>query len=381
MTHRLYLDWNSTSPLLPAVRDAMARALDDVPGNASSIHQDGQRARATVERARRAVARAIDAPPQAVVFTGGATEGNNHVLTTHARFTQEPYILCSAVEHPSVLEVVEELGRRGGVRVDVIPVDRRGRLDMEWLEQRLRAERVTLVSVMWANNETGNVYDTAALAALAHAHGAKMHVDATQALGRIPCSFAACGAEYLTLSFHKTGGPKGVGAIAVKEGVVLEAMMAGGHQERGRRPGTENVLALTGVLALCDEVTKHGTQWAEDMERGRRLALKVLEREGAEFVVRGDEEARLPNTLNVALDGVGGEDLLVALDLEGLSVSSGSACTAGSLEPSHVIMAMGYEPEDAKRSVRISLGPTTTPGVVEQAMVRVAQAARKMSAW
>jgi len=172
----MYLDWNATSPRLPAVRDAMARSLGDVPGNASSIHQDGQRARATVERARRAVARAINAPPQAVVFTGGATEGNNQVLTTHAAYTPEPYILCSAVEHPSVLEVVEHLGTRGAARVGLIPVDRDGRLDMDWLSETLAREPVTLVSVMWANNEMGNVYDTRAIAGLAHEHLSLIHI-------------------------------------------------------------------------------------------------------------------------------------------------------------------------------------------------------------
>ena len=356
---RIYLDWNATAPLLPEVRAAMARALEVPWGNASSIHREGQAARSVIERARRAVARAVGAPGQSVVLTGGATEGNNQVLRTHVRYCEQPHILASQVEHPSVVEVLEDLERQG-CRVSRLSVDVQGRLDLAQAERRL-AEDVTLLSVMWANNESGNIYPVEQLGRLAAAAGAKFHVDGTQALGRIPLNFGDTQAHFMTLSFHKMGGPKGIGAVVLREGEVLEAMLLGGHQERGRRPGTENVLAAVGLEAAAKAVVACGPGWHAALRSKRALFLERL-RAGLPSGVmslRGDQEACLPNTLNVAFEGVSGEDLLLALDLAGISASSGSACTAGSLEPSHVILAMGFAPEDASRSLRFSFGPTT----------------------
>ncbi len=355
---RFYLDWNATAPLLPEVKDAMIEALESAPGNASSIHQEGQMARAIVERARRALAQACDTTAGSIVFTSGATEANNQVLRTHARFAKKPFIVCSAVEHPSVLEVVEELGKQKGVRTAIIPVDRQGRLDLEALRALLE-QGVTLVSVMYANNEIGNVYPVREVAEMAHEYGALCHVDATQALGRLPLSFREAGADIMTLSAHKMGGPKGVGALITREGLVVEAMLAGGHQERGRRPGTENVPVVAGLEAAARAVLAHREEWTARMERRREYFLQRLaERLGEEgFELRGDQKNRLPNTVNVAFDGVSGEDALLSLDLAGVSASSGSACTAGSIEPSHVVLAMGYDSANAKRSVRFSFGP------------------------
>lgn len=379
MMQRTYLDWNATAPLLPEVKAAMIRALDEAHGNASSVHREGQAARSIVERARRAVARAVGAAPQAVVLTGGATEGNNQTLRAHARYTQGAHIACSAVEHPSVLEVVRALGDAGEARVTVLPVDRQGRLVMEAVQAALD-DGVTLLSVMWANNEVGNVYDVRALAALAHTHGALLHVDATQALGRLSVRFDEAQIDLMTLSAHKMGGPKGVGAIVVREGVVLEATLAGGHQERGRRPGTENVPALAGLEAAARAVTAQLPAWIDDLGKKRALLLDTLTQEGVPFEVRGDPEAHLQNTLNLAFGEVDGEDLLLALDLEGLSLSSGSACTAGSIEPSHVLLAMGYDPRTARQSVRLSFGPTTSPDALTAAAARIAQTVRRLMA-
>ena len=366
---RIYLDWNATAPTLPSVREAMVEALEGVPGNASSIHQHGQRARALVEEARRALASAVGAPGQSVVLTGGATESNNQVLRSHVHREESPAILCTAVEHPSVLEVVERLGGEG-VEVDVAAVDDAGRLDLDWLEARL-AEGVTLVSAMWANNEIGNVYPVEKIAEIAHEHGALLHVDATQAFGRVPVDFAASGADMMTLSFHKMGGPKGIGAVVLREGQKVESLMAGGHQERGRRPGTENVPAAAGLRRAAREVEAEIEAWNETLERKRRDFLAALEEAVPEFSHRGDAERRIPNTLNLAFPGVDGEDFLLALDLEGVSVSSGSACTAGSLEPSHVIEAMGFEHDEARRSIRFSFGPTTGDDELAEAAERV----------
>ena len=376
---RFYLDWNATAPLLPEVRDAMAGALDTAWGNASSIHREGQQARSVIERARRAVARAVGAPAQSVVLTGGATEGNNQVLRTHARYTSGAHILSSMVEHPSVVEVLEDLERQGH-RVTRLGVDRQGRLDLGEVKEVLGRSEVTLLSVMWANNESGTIYPTATLSALAHEHGAKFHVDGTQALGRIPVDFEACGADFMTLSFHKMGGPKGIGAVVLREGEVLEALLTGGHQERGRRPGTENVLAAVGLEAAARALGAHAPEWHEGLARKRAYFLEQLGLCTAPvaFELRGDQEACLPNTVNVAFEGVGGEDLLVALDLAGVSASSGSACTAGSLEPSHVILAMGYAPEEAKRSLRFSFGPPTTLKELETAAGRIGEVVRRL---
>jgi cysteine desulfurase len=379
MNDRVYLDWNATAPALEVTREAMIAALTGAPGNASSIHREGQRARSIVERARRAVARAVSVPPQSVVLNGGATEGNNHVLVTHARHTPGARILCAATEHASVLEVVEALGREEAARVGTIPVDGAGRLDMEWLERELDADPPTLVSVMAANNETGNVNPVARVRELTAARGVALHVDATQALGRIPLDLGELGADYATLSFHKMGGPKGIGAVVLREGVVLEAMMSGGHQERGRRPGTENVVAAAGLEAACRALTRQGPAWREALAERRAVLLGGLGELGEALELRGDLAAQLPNTLNVAVRGVDGEDLLLALDLAGVGASSGSACTAGSLEPSHVLLAMGFGREDAKRSVRLSFGPTTERDALERAARAFVAHARRLS--
>lgn len=353
---RLYLDWNATAPVMPTVREAMVDALKTTPGNASSVHREGQTARAVVERARRSVAAAVGAPAQAVVFSAGATESNNQVLRHHAAAVDDPFVVCTAVEHPSVLEVVEMLEAEG-VNTARWPVDTRGRLESGWLDERLD-DGATLVSVMWANNETGTLFDVASIAETVHEAGALLHVDATQAMGRIDIDFEEAGVDYMTLSFHKMGGPKGVGATVVREGLKVSSIIEGGHQERGRRPGTENVPALAGLDAAARAVVERRPQWTEALERRKAAFVERLSSiEDVEF--RGHRRRQLPNTVNVAFRDVDGEDLLMALDLEGISASSGSACTAGSLEPSHVILAMGYKEDRARESVRFSFGPST----------------------
>ncbi|MGM0556768.1 MAG: cysteine desulfurase family protein [Myxococcota bacterium] len=375
---RIYLDWNATAPTLDVVREAMIEALERVPGNASSVHQEGQRARTVIETTRRAVARAVNSPAQAVVFTGGATESNNQVLRNHVAAVDDPHLICTAVEHPSVLEVVDALAEEG-VKTEVWPVDKAGRLDLDWLRERLE-DGATMVSVMWANNEIGNVYPIAEIAELVHEYDALLHVDGTQALGRIPVDFTEADVDYMTLSFHKMGGPKGIGAIVLKEGIKVGSILAGGHQERGRRPGTENVPAAAGLEAAIRLLEKDGPEWHEELKARRAHFLEKLREEVPELELRGDSENMLPNTLNVAFPSVDGEDLLLALDLEGVSASSGSACTAGSLEPSHVVLAMGYEHDDARRSVRFSFGPTTTHEELDRAAETIGSVARRLSA-
>ncbi len=376
--NRIYLDWNATAPVLEPVREAMYQALGAVPGNASSVHHEGQMARTVVERARRAVAGAVNAPPQAVVLTGGATESNNQVLRHHVHATDTPFVVCTAVEHPSVIEVVADLEREG-VPTAIWPVDENGLLDLEWLRARLE-DGATLVSVMWANNEIGNVYPIAEIAALVHEHDAVLHVDATQALGRVPVDFAAAAVDVMTLSFHKMGGPKGIGAIVLREGFKVEAILAGGHQERGRRPGTENVPAAAGLSAAMAALRSNADAWHEALVHKRAVFLEALGEHVGDFELRGDSEHGLPNTLNVAFAGIDGEDFLLAVDLEGVSASSGSACTAGSLEPSHVVLAMGFDHDDARRSVRFSFGPSTPDEELVEAARRAGRVLERLQA-
>lgn len=385
---RIYLDWNATAPMLPEARDAMIEALSGVHGNASSVHHEGQVARTVIERARRAVATAVGAKAQSVVLTGGATESNNQVLRHHIVEHARPSLVSSAVEHPSVMEVVRELGQKE-VPCVVWPVDSRGRLDLAWLRARFveaaaedsQLASPTMVSVMWANNEVGNVYPIAEIAALVHEFGALLHVDATQALGRVPVDFEAAGVDLMTLSFHKMGGPKGIGAIVAREGLKIEATLAGGHQERGRRPGTENVPAAAGLSGALKALAEQGEAWGEALRKKRAVFLEALAEQSIEYELRGDLENHLPNTLNVAFKGVDGEDLLLALDLEGVSASSGSACTAGSLEPSHVVLAMGFEERDARRSVRFSFGPSTPEEDLVEAAKRVGVLVTRLSGY
>lgn len=364
---RIYLDWNATAPLLPSVTDAMIAALHDVPGNASSIHQEGQGARTLVERARRAVARALQAPPQAVVLTGGATESNNLVLRDFARRFPAQRIHVTRVEHPSVIEVARDL-ERSGTPIRWVDVDATGTpvLDFDHVEPG------DLVSCMWANNEIGNVFPVKDIAAAVHDRRAFLHVDATQALGRVPVTFQDT-ADYMSLSFHKMGGPKGVGALVVREGRKVEAVYAGGHQERGRRPGTENVPAIAGLEAAMRELTDHQATWQASLLEKRQLTQDALARISGLYL-RGALAfglPALPNTLNFMVEGIDGEDILLALDLEGVALSSGSACTAGSLEPSHVLLAMGMPPRAARQSVRLSFGPATSSDELIEACERI----------
>ena len=364
---RVYLDWNATAPLLDSVKQAIIDGMDAFQGNASSIHQDGQKARSLVEKTRRKTASVFNAPAQSVVFTGGATEANNQVIRAHVNKTEHPVLACLSTEHPSVLEVVKELG--SSQVIHVIDVDKNGEVDWENLELE---PKPTLLSCMFANNETGVLNDLVAAHKKSQAWGAVFHVDATQGVGREPVDFNAMGADFLTASFHKMGGPKGVGVVLIKEGQTLNATIAGGHQERGRRPGTENLTSISGLLAALEDIEKYQHEWKEKTIVLRDLFLAGIDE--LSFEIRG---AGLKNTLNLAF-GIEGEDLLIGLDLAGVSASSGSACTAGSLDPSHVILAMGYHEAAAKESVRFSFGPQTSEEEIERAAALIVQTVQRL---
>jgi cysteine desulfurase len=353
MRPRLYLDYNATAPLRPEACAAMADALATV-GNASSVHADGRAARARIEAARDDVARLVGGDPKLVTFTSGGTEANDTVLTPDWRLAGKPHtadvLLVGATEHPSVLAG----GRFRPERVKTIPVDSQGIFDMDALRHMLEAvEGRPLVSVMLANNETGAIQPVAEIARMAKDSGALVHTDAVQAAGRIPVDIAALGVDVLTLSAHKIGGPQGAGAIVrASEDPTFVPLLTGGGQEKRLRAGTENVAAIAGfgaaARAALAEPGKAGglASWRDGMTD--------IVGERATVFSAGVE--RLPQTLCFAIAGVPAETLLIALDLQGVSVSSGSACSSGKVAPSHVLAAMGISPELARCAIRVSLG-------------------------
>jgi cysteine desulfurase len=358
---RTYLDHNATAPMRPEVAQAVVRALA-LSGNASSVHAEGRAARAAVERAREQVAALVGAQARDVVFTSGGTEAANAVLSPSlrpARGGGASLFLPGAGEHVCVLE-----GHR--FRADPvarIPVDPDGIVDLAWLEARLaKHDGGALVSVQVANNETGTIQPVAEAAALVHARGGMLHSDAVQAAGRIPVDIAGLGADVLTLSAHKLGGPKGVGAMVFASDriEISERLVRGGGQERGRRGGTENVAGIVG-FGLAAEIAGRDLQSEAARVARLRDALEVQTRTvAAEAVIFGEAVARLPNTTAFAVPGLKAETALIALDLDGIAVSSGSACSSGKVRRSHVLEAMGVAPSLAEGAIRVSLGWNST---------------------
>lgn len=353
MTRAVYLDYNATAPLRPEAREAIAAALAEV-GNPSSVHSFGQRARCRVEEARAQVAALVHASAAEVLFTSGGTEANNLAL----RGASRARILVSAIEHDSVLAAVP--GPEG------IPVGPDGIVRLGDLEALLEADpRPALVSVMLANNETGVIQPVAAAAKLAHAFGALIHCDAVQAAGKIPVDFAALGVDFLTLSAHKLGGPQGTGALVVRREAALAAEQKGGGQERSLRAGTENVPGIAGFGAAAQVALKAVADYAR-LERLRdRLeqGIRALARAARFF---GEGVARLPNTACFTMPGVASETQVIALDLAGVAVSAGSACSSGKVRPSHVLRAMGASEAEAGSAIRVSLGWQTEAADIER---------------
>jgi cysteine desulfurase len=355
---RTYLDWNAGAPLRPEARAAVMAALD-VTGNPSSPHSEGRRARAIVEDAREQVAALVGARPAEVVFTSGATEANNAVVTGGW-----DTVLLARIEHDSVLAPVRGLEGNGRRRVLELAVDANGVLDLGSLDERTRQAREagagrSLLTLQLANNETGVVQPVAAAAAAARRQGLSVHTDAVQAAGRIPVSLAPLGVDYLSLSAHKLGGPKGVGALVVREGAALPPFIAGGGQERRRRAGTENVPAIAGFGAAARAAVRD----LETVDRVRALRDRIEAEVRAatpSAVVIGVDAERLPNTASVTLPGVSAETLVIALDLAGVAVSAGAACSSGKVGASHVLEAMGLEPALARAAIRVSLGWSST---------------------
>lgn len=357
---RIYLDYNATSPSAPGVVEAVARAMRDDFGNPSSIHAFGQRAKAAVDQARSEVAALIDADPIEVVFTSGGTESDNFAIRgafEGLAATGRRRVVTTGIEHEAVLNTVRALSTRGA-EVIIVPVRRDGIVDPEALGAHVTGD-TAVVSVMLANNEIGTVQPVSGVAARCRPHGALLHTDAVQAAGKIPVSVRALGVDLLSMSAHKFGGPKGIGALWIRRGVRLIAQATGGRQERNRRAGTENVPGIVG-MGIAARLAREALTSTNAIAALRdRLETGILAAVPG-TTVNGATDRRVPNTTNISFDGIEAESLLIALDLEGIAVSTGSACSSGTLEPSHVLKAMGLPQAFARNSLRFSLGASTT---------------------
>jgi cysteine desulfurase len=348
----IYLDHNATTPLDPRVRAAM---LDELDGNPSSIHAAGRRARDAVERARAEVARLVGGAPAEIVFTSGGTEADVLAIVGAARARPVRRLVTSPLEHPAVLGAAAALG---GIEVVHVAVDAHGRIDPADVARALEGG-AALVSLALANHELGNLYDVAAFAQAAHAAGAWLHCDAVQAAGKVPLDVQALGVDLVSISAHKIHGPKGAGALWVRRGIDLAPLAVAGHQERGLRPGTENVHGIVGfgaAAALCRDEAP--ASWGPIAALRDRLETAALALAGARR--HGDPDRRVGNTTNLAFAGVPGDVLVGALDLEGVAVSTGAACTSGSVEASPVVRALGEPKMRAAEAVRFSLGRATS---------------------
>jgi cysteine desulfurase len=354
---RAYFDHNATTPPDPKVREAVMRALTEDFGNPSSVHHFGQRAKAVLDEARSAIADLIGAEPGEVVFTSGGTEADNLALRGAAE-AAEPggrrHLITSAIEHEAVLNTVKALTKRGWTAT-VLPVDASGIVSPAALASAMTRE-TAVVSVMHANNEIGTIQPVADLAAIAHEFGAVFHTDAVQSVAKIPVNVRTLGVDLLSLSAHKFNGPKGTGALWIRRGTRLVSTMTGGKHERNRRGGTENVPGVAGMGVAArlarQKLATESPRIATLRDRLERGVLATV----TGTVVNGALDARVPNTTNISFDGVEAESLLIALDLEGFAVSTGSACSSGTLEPSHVLRAMGLPSHRTQNSIRFSLG-------------------------
>ncbi len=369
---RFYFDHNATTPVSQSVLEVLVAALLEVPGNASSIHRDGQDAKHWLEIARQETAAMLGCEPKELVFTSGGTEADNLAIfgSVHANSAPQKHVITTAIEHPAVLNSCREL-ERSGVPVTYVQPAPNGVILPDEIRRAMRPETV-LVSVMHANNETGTVQPIAEIAAIAHQAGALMHSDGVQAAGKVAVDVVALGVDLYSISGHKFYAPKGIGALYIKDGTKLRPIQFGGKHERERRPGTENVpsaVAMGKAAAIVGETFSSEPPRLENLRD--RLETGILARV-PDAGVNGQGAARTPNTTNIYFDGLEGEALVISLDLKGFAVSSGSACSSGAVEPSHVLLAMGLPPERARASLRFSLGESNNKEQVDALIEAVA---------
>ncbi|HEX9778966.1 MAG TPA: cysteine desulfurase NifS [Geopsychrobacteraceae bacterium] len=356
----IYMDNNATTPVRPEVLEAMLPFYTQHFGNPSSVHWAGRAVKGAIETAREQVATLINCAPAEIVFTSCGSEGDNFALkgTVDALKEKGNHIITTTVEHPAVLETCEFLEKQG-CAVTYLPVDRDGMLDLAELEAAI-TDQTILISVMWANNETGNIFPIEEIGAIARKYKVRFHTDSVQAVGRIPVDVQQAGVDLAVISGHKLGAPKGVGAVYIRRGTRMTQFIHGGHQERHRRAGTHNVAGIVGLGKACEIA---GQNMELDTPRVRRLRDRLEQGIMAaipEVKLNGHPQLRLPNTLNVSFAYIEGESILLNFDMKGIAASSGSACTSGSLEPSHVMCAMCVDVVLAHSSTRFSLGPDNT---------------------
>jgi cysteine desulfurase len=381
---RIYLDNNATTPVLPEVLEVMLPLYKEQFGNPSSVHWAGREVSGVVESAREQVAKLINCSPAEIVFVSSGSEGDNFAIkgTVEALKDKGNHVITTKVEHPAVLETCQYLEKQG-VDVTYLSVDKDGMLDLKELEDAI-TDQTILITIMWGNNETGNLFPIEEIGKIAKKYKVRFHTDAVQAVGKVPVDVQACGVDLLVLSGHKIGAPKGVGAIYIRRGTRLTPLIHGGHQERNRRAGTHNVAGIVGLGKACELAGEHLEENAAHMRRLRdKLEKGVLEQiPNIKLNGHPNPDYRLPNTLNVSFAFIEGESLLLNLDMFGIAASSGSACTSGSLEPSHVMGAMCVEVTLAHSSTRFSLGADTTEEDIDyvlDVLPKTVQRLREMS--
>ncbi len=366
--NRIYFDHNATTPIAPEVLAAMLTYLTEEYGNASSIHAFGQNARGAVEQARSSVAALVGARAAEIMFTSGGTESNNHAIlgAVAAAPGKAKHVITTAIEHVAVLDPCRALAK-SGIDLTVLPVDRDGLVNLEDLRAAIRPETV-LITLMLANNEIGTIEPIEEIGKIAAEKGIVFHTDAVQAAGKIPIDVEKLGVDLLSISAHKFCGPKGVGALYIRKGTPLGPLMYGGHSERDRRPGTEDVAAIAG-MGKAAEFALAGMHKDGERIRGLRDRLErgLLDRVPHSWV-NGARAPRVPNTANLTFPFIEGESMVIALDLKGIACSTGAACSSGALEPSHVLIALGLAPEDARATLRLSLGHQTTEDEIDFAL-------------
>ena len=378
----VYLDNAATTSISSEVLEAMMPYLTRIYGNPSSVHSFGRESRKAVDKARSQVAKSIGASEREIYFTSCGTEADNWAIrgTAYAYAEKGRHIITDAIEHPAVLNCCRQLEKEG-FQVTYLAVDRKGRISPEAVRNAVREDTV-LVSVMAGNNEVGTLQPIREIAAVAHEKGILFHTDAVQAVGSIEIDVADMGIDMLSLSGHKLHAPKGIGALYLRKGINIQRLMYGGSQERGQRPGTENLASIVGLGAAVEKaVCSLEERTGKIRNLRQRLEAEILCRVPGSYRNGPDDEAeRLPGILNISFDGVSGESLLLCLDMRGVAVSSGSACTAGSLEPSHVLMAMGMEEKKAQASIRYSLSDQNTLKDVEMAAEITADVVERLRA-
>ena len=383
MMRRVYLDHSATTPVDREVADLMMVYFTEKYGNPSSIHSFGREARHALEEARSQVAGLLGAKPEEITFTSGGTEADNLAILGLAEARQEKgrHLIVSAIEHHAVLDTVKYL-EKAGFALTVLPVNSAGIVELDELRKSLRPDTI-LVSVMHANNEVGSIQPVAEIGRIVREHGAAFHIDAVQTLGKIPVNVEELKADLLTISAHKIYGPKGVGALYVRKGVRISPLMHGGGQEKKRRSGTENTPAIIGFGKACELAVQRMTEEAERVKKLRDTLLTGIVESIKYVKVNGPQgDLRLPNNVNVSIEFVEGESLLLSLDMLGIAASSGSACTSGSLDPSHVLLAMGLPHEIAHGSLRFTLGRQNTEedvAYVLEHLPKIVERLRKIS--